>query len=112
MPSFKAGSSTSGPTANVLGVSRPKGMAVTSRAAGPPGQAERHPGIDQVAEHDAQGRAGDHLRQHELPREALLGGRVRAGHQHHQHDHHGHVVEDQAEEGVQVAPTGPHGNGS
>ena len=63
--------------------------------------------IGQVAEHDAQGRAGNHLREHELPREAVIGHRIGTGHQHHQHDHHGHVVEDQAEEGVDVAPTGP-----
>ena len=51
---------------NVLGVSSPSGIAVTSRPPGPPGQPERHRREDQVADHDADGRPRDHPRQHEL----------------------------------------------
>ena len=41
------------------------------------------------------------------PAAAALDRGVRAGDQDDQHDHHRHVVEDQAEEGVDVASPGP-----
>ena len=65
-PSSSAGSSTRNATPNVLGVSRPSGMAVTSRLPRAPRQAEGHPRVHQVAQQHAQRRAGDHARQHEL----------------------------------------------
>jgi hypothetical protein len=47
------------------------------------------------------------LRQHKLARETVLGQRLGTRHQDDQDDHHGHVVEHLAEEGVDVAPSGP-----
>ena len=52
---------------NVLGVSRPSGMAVTSDRPVSPGEPKRHGRVDQVADQHADGRAGDHPREHESP---------------------------------------------
>ena len=53
---------------NVLGVSRPRGMAVTSDRPVLPGQPKRHERIDQVADQDPDGRSRDHPGQNERPR--------------------------------------------
>ena len=50
---------------NVLGVSSPSGMAVTSDRPVSPRQPKRHGRIDQVADQNADGRARDHPRQNE-----------------------------------------------
>ena len=76
-------------------------------AAAAAGQAEGKPGIDQIARHHAQGRAGDHLREDEIAGEAAVRHRVGRGDQRQEEDHHGHIVEDQPEEGVDIASLGP-----
>ena len=58
--------------------------------AGPPGQAEGHDRVDQVADHDADGRPGDHPGQDERPGQAEAADE-QAGHQ----DHVADVVEHQ-----------------
>ena len=53
---------------NVLGVSRPSGMAVTSERPVLPGQAKRHDRVNQVSDQHAHRRARDHPGQNERPR--------------------------------------------
>ena len=85
---------------NVLGVSSPSGMAVTSTPR-PPGQAKRQRREDQVAGQHAHGRAGNHPPEHEIPRHPEPD--QQAGHQ----DHAADVVDHQPEECVDVAAVDP-----
>ena len=96
-----AGPSTTSAMPMVDGVSSPRGMAVTC-VAGPLGEAERHPGVHQVAEQHPERGAREHPAVHDLGREAE-GEDQDAG----QEREHRQVVEHQPEKAVDVAKTKP-----
>ncbi|HEX2769725.1 MAG TPA: hypothetical protein VHN12_10625 [Geobacteraceae bacterium] len=66
-------------------------------APGPLREPDRHPGIEKIAEQHPDGAPRDHSEEDDLP------GHLECPHQDGRHDHEpGHVVEHQAEKGVDV----------
>ena len=68
----------------------------------PPGEAERHPGVDQVAEQHSEGGAREHPRIDDVGRET-----ERQDEDSGQERQHGHIVKHQPEEAIDIAEGEP-----